>query len=340
MIWLTWRQFRTQALIGLALTVVVAAVLLATRGSLLGLAHDTGYTGCTTDCNELASQFVKQAQGQVYGRLLFNGSVLLFLMPALIGLFWGAPLVARELETGTHRLVWNQTVSRNRWLAVKLGGVGLVTVVVAGLLSWALTAWASPIDRAQGWMSPDTFTVRGLVPIGYAAFAFMAGVTVGMLLRRTVPAMAVTLVVVAAAMALSIVFLRPHLVAQTTYQATLTAENIGGISLSPDDPARDIHVEAQTPGQLKGAWVLSNDISTSAGTAFHGPYDPTTCGPEATAGRDACAQWIASQNLQQKVIYLGAERFWTLQWRELGVFLVASALLATFCFWWIRRRVA
>jgi len=76
------------------------------------------------------------------------------------------------------------------------------------------------------------------------------------------------------------------------------------------------------------------------GRPWQGPYDPTKCGPEASGEREGCARWIASQNLQQKVIYLGPEKFWPLQWRELGVFLVVSALLVTFCFWWIRRRVA
>ena len=54
MTWLTWRQFRTQALIGLGLAAVVAAVFLATRGSLLAMARDSGYTGCTADCDKLA----------------------------------------------------------------------------------------------------------------------------------------------------------------------------------------------------------------------------------------------------------------------------------------------
>src|SRR5690348_950149 len=164
MIWFTWRQFRTQALIGFVAVAAFAAVCVATRGSLLTLARDLGYTGCTSDCDQLGEQLLKAAQGEWYGRLFTTGSILLVLLPALIGLFWGAPLVARELETGTHRLVWNQTVSRGRWLAVKLGAVGLATAAVAGLLSWAFTAWASPIDKATGWMSPDTFTVRGVVP--------------------------------------------------------------------------------------------------------------------------------------------------------------------------------
>ncbi|MCU7730205.1 ABC transporter permease [Actinoplanes sp. KI2] len=338
MIWLTWRQFRIQALIGGAVTVVVAAVFLATRGSLLQVARDMGYQGCTADCDQLANQFLQRVDGTQYSALQKYGSILLMVMPALVGLFWGAPLVARELEAGTHRLVWNQTVSRGRWLAVKLGGIGLATVVVAGLLTWAITAWASPIDRAGDWMSPDTFTVRGVVPIGYAAFAFVAGVTIGMLMRRTVPAMAVTLVVVVGAVFLSMFVLRPHLVAQTTYQGALTADRIHGIGLSINDPQRRVRIETQAP--VKSAWVLSNDVVTSSGASWHGPYDPTRCGPGVPGGPEGCEQWIASQNLQQKVIYLGPDKFWPLQWRELGAFLVVSALLVAFCFWWIRRRVA
>jgi hypothetical protein len=33
-------------------------------------------------------------------------------------MFWGAPLVAGELESGTFRLAWTQDVSRVRWLAL------------------------------------------------------------------------------------------------------------------------------------------------------------------------------------------------------------------------------
>jgi transposase len=117
-------------------------------------------------------------------------------LPALIGLFWGAPLITRELEAGTHRLVWNQTITRTRWLAVKLGLTGLATITAAGLGSLAVTWWSSPIDKTATndfpRMGPLLFDARGVVPIGYAAFAFALGVTVGMLVRRTLPAMAIT----------------------------------------------------------------------------------------------------------------------------------------------------
>ncbi|GIM95359.1 hypothetical protein [Paractinoplanes toevensis] len=340
MIWLTWRQFRTQAVIGLALVIAVAAAYLATRSTLLDIARDSGYTACTADCGQLASQFVKTARSGYLGKLYQIGALVLLLFPALVGLFWGAPLVARELEAGTHRLVWNQSISRNRWLGVKLGGIGLATATVAGLASWAITAWASPLDKVDGWVTPLTYAARGIVPIGYAVLAFVVGVTIGMVLRRTVAAMAVTLVVVAAAMVGGL-FLREQLVAHSTYQAALPADWDGGISLSPDDPSHDIRVEVEPPEVA--TWVLSNTILGSTGAKYHGPYDPDYCGPHATKGGDGpqgCRNWLTAQNLQQKVTYIGNDKFWVMQWRETGVLLVASSLLAIFCFWWIRRRVA
>ena len=125
--------------------------------------------------------------------------------PVLVGVFWGAPLIARELETGTFRLVWTQSVTRARWLAVKLLVVGFASVAVTGLLSLIVTWWSNPI-YGLSLTSPATpnrfdlllFGTGWLAPLGYAAFGFMVGVTAGLLFRRTLPAMGVTLAVFAA----------------------------------------------------------------------------------------------------------------------------------------------
>ena len=98
--------------------------------------------------------------------------------PSLIGMFWGAPLIARELETGTFRLAWTQSVSRMRWLLVKLGLVGLASAAVGGLLSLMVTWWYSPIDKVnQGRFGAAAFGLHGFVPAGYALFAFALGAT-------------------------------------------------------------------------------------------------------------------------------------------------------------------
>jgi hypothetical protein len=114
-------------------------------------------------------------------------------VPGLVGLFWGAPLVARELEEGTFRVVWTQSVTRRRWLLTRLAVLGLVATVASALLSLVVTWWSSPIDRAKA--SPfSSFDVGGVVPVGYALFALVLGVAAGLVLRRTVAGMAVALV--------------------------------------------------------------------------------------------------------------------------------------------------
>lgn len=116
MSWLTWRQFRTQALIAVAV-VAVAGVSLLVTGAQMHHTYAADVAGCTAhqDCSDVLSQFV-----QSYHAALNLMELLLVLVPCLIGMFWGAPLVGRELETGTHLLAWAQSVTRTRWLAFKL----------------------------------------------------------------------------------------------------------------------------------------------------------------------------------------------------------------------------
>jgi ABC-type transport system involved in multi-copper enzyme maturation permease subunit len=117
-------------------------------------------------------------------------------LPAILGMFWGAPLVARELESGTFRLAWTQGRSRLRWLGAKLAVVGFTTLAVQGLLSLMMTWWWSPVGRANpNRFSPALFGTFGVAPIGYAAFALAMGIAAGIVFRRTLPAMAATLAV-------------------------------------------------------------------------------------------------------------------------------------------------
>jgi hypothetical protein len=148
MIWLTWRQFRAAAAMLFAALPALAALaaILAVTGP--GLADDyaTGIAACTTQpggCSDFAGLFFNDHHGP-----FLAVTAVVLLLPALIGLFWGAPLITRELEAGTHRLVWNQSITRTRWLAVKLALTGLAAMTAAGLGSLAVTWWSSPIDKA------------------------------------------------------------------------------------------------------------------------------------------------------------------------------------------------
>ncbi|MFC7592114.1 hypothetical protein ACFQYP_56615 [Nonomuraea antimicrobica] len=149
MIWLTWRQFRGSATMTAAVLGVLA-VGLAVTGPGLASAYSTGITDCTTDntCDNFYNRFFGE-----YNLPFLALTLAVLLLPALIGLFWGAPLITRELEAGTHLLVWNQSITRTRWLAVKLGLVGLVAVTAAGLCGLMVTWWSDPwtSQPMQAW---------------------------------------------------------------------------------------------------------------------------------------------------------------------------------------------
>jgi ABC-type transport system involved in multi-copper enzyme maturation permease subunit len=125
-------------------------------------------------------------------------------------MFWGAPLITREIESGSIRLVFTQGVSRSQWLRAKLIIVGLASAIVAGLVSLIVTWWAAAWDH-YNYLPFGTFNVRDTVPIAYAVFSFALGVLIGLLVRRTIPAMAITLALFVGANAAFGTYVRPHL---------------------------------------------------------------------------------------------------------------------------------
>jgi hypothetical protein len=333
MTWFTWRQFRTQTWITVAALAALGVVLIVTGRSIADAYEDANLAGCGSDC-AAAIELFRQRVGTGGLASLYGFAIALTLVaPALIGIFWGAPLIAREVETGTHRLAWNQSVTRTRWLATKLAIVGAAAAATAGVLSWAVTAWASRIDAVNAdRIQPDVYGARGLVPVGYALFAFMLGVTAGTLIRRTVPAMAATLggyVAAAGGMAL---WLRERLVPAVHTTSPLDPSALRALGF---DQEGTMHVLGEEPANV---WLLSNQTLTPSGEAFTGPADPRFCSIEAHP-RD-CEQWVGSLGLRQELVYQPGSNFWSLQWIETGILVGVALLLAGFCFWWVRRRLA
>ncbi|MFF1821716.1 ABC transporter permease subunit [Kribbella sp. NPDC058245] len=344
MIWLTWRQFRIQFLV-IAAVVLAAAIALAATGP-----------GLLDDYHQLAGDFIKNLGYERFNPLLYNaGLVLLYAAPPVIGAFWGAPLIARELEAGTHRLVWGQSISRTRWLATKLAVTGLSAVAITGLLSLAVTWWADPIDDAlnagQGSntflprMFPVTFSARGLVPIGYAAFAFAFGVAAGLVIRRTLVALAVTLAVVILVQIVTPSLIRQHLITPTELNVVATQENVRGFMLT-DVQGGDPRVKAlEVTSASIGAWKMHDQTVDKSGAAISVlPEWAIKCGPEVPRGaantpaeQQACYQRLADEGYHQNIKYLAADKFWPLQWREFGLFLLLAFGLVGFSFWRIRK---
>src|SRR5579863_5244123 len=144
MTWFAWRQFRFPAFFVLAVLCVVA-VLCAVTGLHLWSLYD-GLKTCKAhgDCGSLTNSVLNG-----YSKIYPFVQALSVAFPALLGMFWGAPLVARELESGTYRLAWTQGVTRGRWVLTKLLVVGGASMVAAGLMSWMLTWWSSPYSTLE-----------------------------------------------------------------------------------------------------------------------------------------------------------------------------------------------
>ncbi|AXB42574.1 ABC transporter permease subunit [Amycolatopsis albispora] len=313
MTWLAWRQFRLPlALLYVALAAIAAVLLFAGRND-----------------DEL---------------LYRGGQFALYLLPAAIGAFWGVPLITRELEAGTHKLVWNQGVTRGRWLAVKLGLGAVAAALAAGLLSAVVSWWAAPVDAMAG--APDStvvaridvamFAARGITPVGYAVFAFVLGVAAGLVLRRTVAAMAVTLVVFAAVQVVVPLVVRPHLLPVTEQAVALSAENIEGVRVDEHDGPIALRVVRPA-----GAWVVSEEtVDARGGVVGSLPELVRGCVPSAPRPgalpdferSHACFAQLSELGYQQRLRYQPAARFWPLQWLETALFLVGSGLLGWFCF--------
>lgn len=343
MIWLSWRQLRIQAAAA-AIGVAAAAIVLAVTGPRIA-----GLTGNIFDQLTNTDRWLYSA-----------GIVVLAVTPALLGAFLGAPLVARELEAGTHRLAWTQSVTRGRWLATKLG-LALVTAAAAmGVLTLAVTWWADPLDAAQSQtrgslparITPVVFDMRGIVPVAYGVFAVALGVAVGAVVRRSLAAMAITLAVYVFVTVAVPIWVRPHLIPPLRQTVALGNDTIDGIIMHGDGPNPPITISAHTANPAD--WVLSNRTLDPSGRAIDNvpswfeqciPPPPSPAAVEAGKGAanrnslNACLQRLSDEGYRQQLVYQPASRFWSLQWVETGVFALASGLLAWFSFWWVRRRL-
>ncbi len=337
MIWLTWRQFRAQAIAAAAALAILALIFGMTGPHLAHLYDVSGLATCHARCSGLTAGFLDSVKSDaIYPVLYIAGVMLLYVTPGVIGVFWGAPLVTRELEAGTFRLAWNQSVTRTRWMAAKLALTGLAAMVTAGLLSLVVTWWASPVDRAGGFptsfgqlsrFSPVAFGARDIVPVSYAAFGFALGVAVGVLVRRTVPAMAITLAVFTAVQLIMPNVIRPHLLTPVTATAPVT------VSLATAIVGHNGQLTMPVTG-LPGAWVFSNQTITPSGRVFTMPGVPA-CN---SGTQQQCDAWLATQHLRRQISYQPASRFWAFQGYETALYLALALALAGFCVWWIRHR--
>jgi hypothetical protein len=235
-------------------------------------------------------------------------------------MFWAAPLIAREYEAGTQRLAWTQSVSRLRWLTTKLVLI-LATATAAALGIGLLAEWAlEPLGPAYGTQFGGTwFDVEGLVPAAYMLFALAAGVAASALTRRTIPAMAVTLVAYFVPR-LFIHYARKELLPPQTKVASVPLSDFYASTLTGNRPAFGGNVSPTD-------WV----VSTSSGPVNDDilrTHCPTLNPRNFTA--DAlhdCLDKLRGLSFSVVTRFQPPSRFWPLQSVETAIFVAMAAFL-------------
>jgi hypothetical protein len=325
MAWVTWRQHRF-ALAGVAVLLGGLAVWLW----LEGLAAHRAYAAAA-DCHPASSG----ACGTLVGYFLnyvSTGQVIATVLqaaPALIGAFVGAPVLAREMETGTFRYAWTQGFGRWRWTLAKLVPLGIAVAVAAGAFSLLFSWYYQPFItqtlsfNAQVPLDAGVFDLRGVAFAAWTLAAFAIGALAGMLIRRVATAIAATLAVYTGLAVAAGLYLREH------YMAPLLVKN------------------ASAP---RSAWVISQQwyakggqpVSQNALSQVLQQGAPQLAGGKGGIPQDdpTVNQYLAQHGYTLWTTYQPGSRFWPFQWIEGGWLLALSVLLIAATVWLVRRRAA
>jgi len=325
----TWRQHRF-ALVGVVTLLGALAVYLWIAGSSLHSAYAAAIA-----CQPASSPACQDAVNNFNdtGVFLSNG-VIFQVLPVLIGAFVEAPVLAREMESGTFRYAWTQGFGRWRWALAKLVALGLAVTVATELfsllLSWYFRPYFAPGNQALGLdqLSPFNTGLFDLREVTFAAWtlaAFSIGALAGMLIRRVVPAIAATLAVYAALAVAVGGFLRGH------YLTPLVTAN-------PNPPG---NAWVLSQWWTKGAAVLSPDAVRQAfDSAFAVVAPVVTSRSQKLQAYSSTLQYLTRHGYTQWTRYQPASRFWPFEWIEGGWLLALSLLLLAATVWLVRRRAA
>ncbi len=249
------------------------------------------------------------------------------MLPGIVGAVVGAPLIGRELETGVFRYSWTQGAGRLRWAVAVTVPIALLTAALMGALG-VLVAWRNEPMTATGAaqrLDSSTFPTTGVAVVGWALLAVSAGVLLGLLWRRVVPAVASTF-----AAWFGVAFLasvaRPHLIPPLTVSGELPE---GALEVSEHWSRGGTPVSvSEVSAVLEKVGVQMNDdgFMAQAGPGSAAPPDPIV--------------YLGEQGYTQVHTYQPDSRYWSFQWIELGWLVLASAALLGLTFWLVRRRSA
>lgn len=319
MIWVTWAQHRREALISTLLLAVAGTLLVITGLSMAGDFQHSGVAKCVGAGSGAVGLFVggspcdaAQTFPLRWHRITTGASLALMSLPALLGVFIAAPLLSREFEHGTYLLAWSQSITRLRWAVVKFSVGAASVAVAAALLATLVVWWRGPMDLADFNGQWAAFDLEGIVPVAYAVFALTLGTLAGLLIRRMVPAMAATLFVFVA-VRLFVAQIRPHFMAAIT------------------GPAMEIG---------RGAWVTSssNYYADAHGHPLSLDHVNNVMVGYQGASASGVMDYLNQHGIRLLADYQPADRFWTFQMIEAGIFFGLASALIAFSLWWLQRR--
>jgi len=311
MIWVSWRQQRTETYIALGILVALAAFLIPTGLNMASAYHDAHLGSClgtspSDACHLEIDGFLQRFDG------IASLIAWLTLVPGLIGVLLAAPFIL-PIEHGTYRLDWTQSITRETWVSRKLG-MGIAGTLLASLaLTLLLRWWQTPRIRLQGRMDNSVFDSQGIVIFGYTLFALALAVAVGVVWRRAVPGLMVGFAGYFVARIFTDTWLRQRLA-----------------------PTHALSWKNGEPAALHNAWVL-----TQYPTNAHGDRVSMLCiklgGSKSGFPIPVCPH---NAPVYMHAVFHPASQFWQLQLTETAMFGGIAVLLLAFSAWWTLRRTA
>jgi hypothetical protein len=341
MTWLTWRQYRAQAAVAALVLAVFATVVLVTGFQMAAQWH-TLLAGCT-ESHACAS--LQEGGTSLGGVLGHDFAILSMLAPILFGVLVGAPLVAHEFEARTSDFAWAQSITRTRWLAVKVGWVLLAAAVWGGVIATLVTWWSGPRNAAfANAFQSNYFDQQGLVPVAYSVFATALGIAAGAVLRRTLPAIAIVIGGFIGMRLWVSQGLRMHFMAPVT--------TFYGVAANFNPPAGSINtgggllnkagqVVTGSSGNVMTVWI-DGAPSRSLPAACQQLIPASANGPNGPSGATLNAVYgcLQKAGYRQFLSYQPISRYWAFQGIETGIYLAVAAALIAITFYAVRRRDA
>jgi hypothetical protein len=309
--WVSWRLQRTETLIALAILALLAALLIPTGVQMANAYRHDGLAACLS-INPSKPVLCGNELGAFHQRFqsLTTLASWFTLIPGLIGVLLAAPFIF-DLEHGTYRLAWTQSITRGRWLLGKLGLPVVTAMLAGGALTLLFTWWRAPNVHINGRLDTGNYDTTGTVVIGYTLFALALALALGAIWRRAAASLTVAFVGYFAARIYVDYSLRGHLIAplKATYKGT------------------------RQPSFLYNAHVLSLD-GTVNGHQF------STAGGGGFLGGHVQVAAPGISHALFHVVYQPESHFWPLQLTETGLFVGLAALMILFAAWWTQKRTS